>query len=164
MKGESRNKISDIFPILLFLVFTLSALGIVLASVQIYQRILKQSEDNYNTETAVAYMTEKYRNHDEKGRITVEPFMGHDAVLIRENIKEVPYVTYIYAYDGYMRELFIEEAELDKCVEDSGNRILEMQDFKAEKISDRLVHLKFTDPNGGSTEAYLSLQSSGGEG
>ena len=163
MKGESRNKISDIFPILLFLVFTLSALGIVLASVQIYQRILEQAEENYDTETAVAYMTEKFRNHDAGGSIKVEPFRGHDAILIEESIKDVPYVTYIYAYGGYMRELFTDRAGLETCIEDSGNRILEMKDFKAEKVTDRLVRLEFEDPNGGRTETYLSLRSSGGD-
>ena len=83
MKGESRNKISDIFPILLFLVFTLSALGIVLASVQIYQRILEQAEENYDTETAVAYMTEKFRNHDAGGSIKVERTVCHLHLRIR---------------------------------------------------------------------------------
>ena len=38
-----------------------------------------------------------------------------------------------------------------------------MKDFKAEKVTDRLVRLEFEDPNGGRTETYLSLRSSGGD-
>ena len=62
-----------------------------------------------------------------------------------------------------MRELFTDRAGLETCIEDSGNRILEMKDFKAEKVTDRLVRLEFEDPSGGRTETYLSLRSSGGD-
>lgn len=161
---RTRSKISDVFPILLFLVFTLSALGIVLASVQIYQKILQRAEQSYDTETAVAYLTEKFRNHDAEGSIKIDAFMGHDAVLIEENVKDVPFVTYIYAYDGYLRELYVEKEMLGGCVEDSGTRILEMKSFDAEMMSDDLAHLKFTDENGGSTETFLSIRSTGGKG
>ncbi len=67
MNAMKRSKISDVFPILLFMIFTLSALGIVLASVQIYQRIIRYANEDFETETAVAYMTEKVRSHDRNG-------------------------------------------------------------------------------------------------
>ncbi len=161
---NTRSKISDVFPILLFLVFTLSALGIVLASVQIYQKILVQAEDSYDTRTASAYLTEKFRNHDENGNIKIDKYMGLDAVLIEESVKEIPYVTYIYAYDGYLRELYIEKDKLSQCNEESGNKIIEMKNFDAEMIKDNLALVKLTDIKDKSIETYLSIHSKAGGG
>ncbi len=162
MNGKKKSSISDIFPILLFLVFTLSALGIVLASVQIYQRIVEQANESYDTETAIAYLSEKFRSHDENGSIRKDQFKGHDAIVLEDTIVDVPYVTYIYAYDGYLRELFIEKELAEGADEDSGNRILEMKDFNVGEPYDRLMHLKFTDRNGKVTDTYLSVHSTDG--
>ncbi|MCR4590834.1 MAG: DUF4860 domain-containing protein [Lachnospiraceae bacterium] len=160
---QSRNRINDIFPILLFLVFTLSALAIVLMSVQIYQRILERSEGNYNTETAAQYLTEKFRSHDENGSIAVQQFKGHNAVLLTDNVRDEVYVTCIYAYNGYLRELYTEKSSLDGCSEESGSRILEMHDFIPRKLSDRLFEMEFIDNKGESLKTCLALRSGGGE-
>ncbi len=163
MGNKSSSKINDIFPILLFLVFTLAALGVVLSSVKIYQQILRHSEKSYDTETAVSYLTEKFRSHDENGGITVGTFKGHDAVILRNVAKDVPYVTCIYAYDGYLRELYTEESALDGCSEADGTAILEMQGFSPALMSDGLIHLKFTDVSGSEMDTCLSVRSRAGQ-
>ncbi len=159
MRNRGAGRINDIFPILLFLVFTLSALGIVLASVRIYQQILKKSDSSYDTETAISYMTEKFRSHDENGSIQTGSFKGLDAVVMRSRVAEDTYVTCIYAFDGYLRELYVKESLLGECTEESGVKILEMGDFKAETVSEGLIHLRFTDISGDATDSYLSVQS-----
>ncbi len=157
-----RSKISDVFPILLFMIFTLSALGIVLASVQIYQRIIRYANEDFETETAVAYMTEKVRSHDRDGDIDTGVFCGHDAVILEDRVVDTDYVTCIYTSDGYLRELFTEKELLDGCSEDSGNPILEMDDLSVENVSDKLMYLKFTDREGKMRDTYLSVRSGGG--
>lgn len=156
-----KNRIVDVFPILLFLIFTLSALGIVTFSVQIYRSIVERAEGRFDTETAAAYVSEKFRNHDARGSIKVSDFMGNDAIAIEETIKEVPYITYIYVYDGYLRELFVETAELGACTAEDGSGILPMQSLEVESVSDRLVRLKFTDTDGKNEDTYLSIKSKG---
>ena len=163
MNTAKKGAMSDVFPILLFMIFTLSALGIVLASVQIYQRIIRFANENYDTETAVAYMTEKFRSHDKEGRIRTGSFNGHDAVILEDKVIDTDYVTYIYSSDGYLRELFTEKELLGECSEDSGNPILEMDGFRAENTSDRLIHLTFTDGKGKTVDTFLSVQSGGGD-
>lgn len=157
---ENRSsRINDIFPILLFLVFTLSALGIVMVSVQIYQKILKQSEQSYDMEIAVAYVTEKFRSHDSLGSIGTTEFAGNNALILTDTVLDETYVTIIYAHGGYLRELYVEESQLAGCNGDSGTAILEMNDFKVEKPSDTLFHLTFTDKAGGSMYTSLSVMS-----
>ena len=156
---QKKNRITDIFPMLLFLIFTLSALGIVTISVQIYRNIVERAEGRFETETAAAYVSEKFRNHDELGRIGLSDFLGNDAVTIDETIKDVPYITYIYVYDGYLRELFTEKDKLGECTAADGNEILPMASMDTESVSDRLVRLVFTDKDGKTEETYLSLKS-----
>ncbi len=157
---ENRSsRINDIFPILLFLVFTLSALGIVMVSVQIYQKILKQSEQSYDMEIAVAYVTEKFRSHDSLGSIDATEFAGSDALILTDTVVDETYVTIIYTYGGYLRELYVEKSLLEGCNGDSGTPILEMDGFRIEKPSDTLFHLTFTDMNGGSMDTSLAVMS-----
>ena len=157
---ENRNsRINDIFPILLFLVFTLSALGIVMVSVQIYQKILKQSEESYDMEIAVAYVTEKFRSHDSLGSIDVTEFAGNDALILTDQVLDETYITLIYTHGGYLRELYVEKSLLDSCNGDSGTAILEMDGFEVKKPSDSLFHLVFRDKSGGSMETSLSVMS-----
>ncbi len=156
---RKRNRITDIFPILLFLVFTLSALGIVTFSVQIYRGIVERADGRYNTETAAAYLSEKFRNHDISGSIGVSSFSGCKAITIEETIKEEPYITYIYVYDGYLRELFTKTAEVGSCNASSGSEILPMQTMEINNVSDNLLKVDLVDPEGKQEETFLSLKS-----
>jgi len=161
MNSRGRNRINDIFPILLFLVFTLIALGIVMMSVQIYRKILERSDGNYDNKTAVMYLSEKFRSHDRDGRIRVGQFKGQDAILITSPVKDEVFVTCIYAYDGYLRELYLEEELLEEAGKDSGTEILEMESFSAKELSDRLISLEFTDRSGNSLTTCLAVKSGG---
>ena len=156
---QKRNRIIDIFPMLLFLIFTLSALGIVTFSVQIYRNIVERAEGRFDTETASAYISEKFRNHDAGGAIRISEFLGNPAIAIEENVKDVPYTTYIYVYDGYLREIFSETAKLGDCMASDGNEILPMETMDIAHVSDRLVRLEFTDTEGKKEETYLSMKS-----
>ena len=161
-----KNRIVDMFPILLFLIFTLSALGIVTLSVQIYKNIVERAEGRFDTGTAAAYLSEKFRNHDADGNIVISDFQGNAAVMIEESVKEVPYVTYIYVYDGYLRELYTEKARLSGCSAADGSSILPMGSMEIQKVSDRLIRLRFKDTAGKDEETFLSIKSrtvSGGE-
>ncbi len=163
MENRGGFRINDIFPILLFLAFTLAALGTVMISVQIYQKILRQSDGSYDMETAVAYVTEKFRGHDENGCIEASSFMGHDAVVMTSRVMDETYYTYIYACDGYLRELYVSESELPSCTADSGNKILEMSEFSVVQSTDSLIKLVFKDTTGGTMDAFLSVMSRKGD-
>ncbi len=158
-----KNRIVDLFPILLFLIFTLSALGVVIYSVQIYQHIVEASEGSFDTDTSVYYITEKLRNHDRNGSIKVGQFAGEQAIILEDTVVGVPYVTYIYSHDGCLRELYAQKSEVEGMSADSGNKILDITDFEIEKVSDELLLCKFTAADGDHSEAYISVRSKGGD-
>lgn len=156
---KKRIKISDIFPVILFLVFTLSVLCFVAFSVKLYKNIVRQSESSMDADIAARYMIEKFRSHDELGNIKIDDFEGHDAVRLENLVKDVPYITYIYVYDGYLREIYAPESDLDKYGEDSGTEILEIKEMSTEMISDNLVKFVFVSKDDKISEAVVSIKS-----
>ena len=157
---KKRTSISDIFPVALFLIFTFSVMFFVIISVQLYRSIVKHSGSAEDTDIAARYMVEKIRSHDELGNISVTDYMGHEAVRLDKMVKDQPYVTYIYVYNGTLRELYVEESELSNCTEDSGTEILEISDMDIEKISDDLLRFNFSGNDNNNSEAIVSLKSS----
>ncbi len=157
---KKQTSISDIFPVALFLIFTFSVTFFVIISVQLYRSIVKHSGSSEDTDMAARYMVEKIRSHDELGNITVTDYMGHEAVRLDKMVKDQPYVTYIYVYNGTLRELYVEESELSNCMEDSGTEILEITDMNIEKISDDLLRFNFSGNDNNNSEAIVALKSS----
>ncbi|MCR5775794.1 MAG: DUF4860 domain-containing protein [Lachnospiraceae bacterium] len=156
---KKRITISDIFPVILFLVFTLSVLCFVAFSAKLYKNIVHQSESSMDTDIAARYMIEKFRSHDELGSIKIADFKGHEAVRLENRVKDELYITYIYVYDGYLREIYAPESELDNYEEDSGTEILEIKDMSTEMISDNLVRFSFVSADDKVSEAVVSIKS-----
>ena len=90
---------------------------------------MKTSSDSYSGRTALAYVTEKMHQNDENGAIADGTFDGENALVIRRRYDEKDYVTYLYAYDGYLRELFIRDGTEAKASD--GRKILATKDFEA---------------------------------
>lgn len=156
---KKKITISDILPVILFLVFTLSVLSFVAFSAKLYQNIVYQSESSMDTDIAARYMIEKFRSHDELGNIKIDDFKGHDAVRFENQVKDISYITYIYVYDGYLREIYAPQSDLDEYTEDSGTEILEIKDMSTEMISDNLVRFRFVSTDDKISEAVVSIKS-----
>ena len=101
---KKTGPIEFVFPILLFLIFTLSALFIILFAAQIYQKIVDDSSINYSANTAISYVSEKIRQGENKDGIEVGSFQDCDALILHNHVKDVDYATYIYFYDGSLYE------------------------------------------------------------
>ncbi len=156
---KRKTHISDVFPVMLLLIFTLSILSFVIFSAKLYKAVVRQSEDTVDTDIAARYMIEKIRSHDELGNIEISDFNGHTAVKMRKIVKNEPHVTYIYVYDGFLRELYAEEEDIAEYGEDSGTEILELKDMNIESLSDDLLEFKFTDQNDHESEIVVALRS-----
>lgn len=104
-----RHTADTLFTILLLLSFGCFALLLTAAGAAVYQNSVSHLEENYTSRTAVAYVTEKLRQHDQQDSITLEVIDEIPALCLRETIEQSEFVTYIYYYDGALRELFIKD-------------------------------------------------------
>ncbi len=155
-KMTKHRKIEFVFPVLIFFVFTLSALIVILFAAQIYQHTVADAAMNYNANTSVAYIREKIHQHD-NGQIGITTFDGINAIVMREDIAGETYATYIYAHNGALRELFIKNDSVSNFTADSGQKILTVRSFEAHAENDRLLSFSCEDEDGHKASAYVGV-------
>ena len=156
-RNEKKHVIDFLFPLAVFFVLAASSVAIVVLASGFYSRQVKASSDSYSGRTALAYVTEKMHQNDENGAIEDGTFDGENALVIRQRYGEKEYVTYLYAYDGYLRELFIQDGTEAKASD--GRKILATKDFEAKEISDGIFHLYCENEDGKKTDTFVSVKS-----
>lgn len=155
-RTKRKHMIDFLFPTALFFVFALSALTVILIAARIYQSTTENSSLNYTSRTSLSYISEKVHQNDVDGGITLSSFDGCDALIIKQSVGEDTYYTYIYADDKELKELFIKE-DVNADVS-SGCKILDIEDFSLEQISDNLLKISCTDQNGQTASAIIGVR------
>ena len=156
-RTERKHVIDFLFPLALFFVLTATSVALVVLASGTYSRQVQDSEDSFASRTALSYVTEKIHQADEYGAVYAGIFDGQDAIVIRQTYSEQTYVTYLYEYDGYLRELFIQDG-VDAKASD-GRKILASDSFSFEETQDGLFHLYCTNKDGSISDTYVSIKS-----
>lgn len=159
MQFHTRRKhmIDFLFPVALFFVFALSALTVILIAARIYRSSTENSSLNYTSRTSLSYISEKIHQSDRNGAVTLGSFDGCDALIMEQTVGEDTYYTYIYADNKELKELFIKEGAAADA--SSGHKILDIQDFSMEQISDKLLKFSCTDRNNQTSSTVIGIRS-----
>lgn len=155
--GKNRHIVDLLLPIALFLVLAASSLFLVLLAANVYQKNVAWEEKNYESRTCLSYVTEKIRQNDEKGGVEIGTFDGVPSIILRQNFGEQAYVTYLYCYDGMLRELFVQEG-VSASVTD-GQEILQVNDFQFSEQEDGIFKISYIDENGQEMVTYAAIKS-----
>lgn len=163
MKGKQENHIIDVlFVIALFCIFALSAIFLISIGADIYRKTVTHMESNFNSRTTFAYVTEKVRQSDISGAVTVGELDDLPALLLTEKQGDTEYITYLYEHEGFLKELMVrKDTPLGPS---AGQEIVEITEFNLEQISDRLFSFSITTNNGESCNLYVSIKTEGGTG
>lgn len=156
-RTERKHVIDFLFPLALFFVLTATSVALVVLASGTYSRQIQGSEDSFVSRTALSYVTEKIHQADEYGAVYAGTFDGQDAIMICQTYSEQTYMTYLYEYDGYLRELFIQDG-VDAKASD-GRRILASDSFSFEESQEGLFHLYCTNKDGSISDTYVSIKS-----
>ena len=156
-RTERKHVIDFLFLLALFFVLTATSVALVVLASGTYSRQVQDSEDSFASRTALSYVTEKIHQADEYGAVYAGTFDGQDAIVIRQTYSEQPYVTYLYEYDGYLRELFIQDG-VDAKASD-GRKILASDCLSFDETQDGLFHLYCTNKDGSISDTYVSIKS-----
>ncbi len=161
MKLKQENHIIDIlFVIALFCIFALSAIFLISIGANIYGKTVDHMESNFNGRTSFAYITEKIRQSDKAGSISVGELDGIPALLITESQGETQYVTYIYEYEGHLKELMVRrDTPLDPF---AGQDIMEVNGFELTQIKDNLYSFNISTNEEETYHLYVNTKSTGG--
>lgn len=135
-----------VFPIAVFFVFAASSLAVLTLSARFYRSQTTESEYHYTTRTSLSYVSEKIRQNDTDGDISIRTVEDQDCLAIKSSADGISYTTYIYEQDGMLKELFIRD-DADLHLKD-GTEIMEVGDFTMEEIDTNLFRFTSVDKDG----------------
>ena len=144
MKVRSDRGISRAFVLVLISLFMITALLVVLSGTRAYERSAETARVNADRRVSMNYALNTVRMGSFDG-ISVENRDGIDVLTVVSDFSD-EYVTYLYAYDGYLMSLFTAR-EYDFYPED-GEKVTPMQSFRAYWEQDGLLCFEMTDEDG----------------
>lgn len=143
----NRKTINILITMLLFLVFVLCALFTVLIGGMVYENIQDRMESSYTGSVALNYIANKVRQGDINGAVAVREVDSVPVLELKQEINGGTYVTQIYYYNGYIRELFTDiQSGLDLS---DGLEIIECEGLELE-MKGCLIEIRTTGADGGS--------------
>ncbi len=161
---KDQHIIDIIFILSLFCVFAVLALFVVVLGANVYKGISNVMTENYAVRTSLSYITEKIRQGDAHGEITVEQLGGGDALVITQDItnegtlQTAEYETWIYVDNGNLMELVVNAG--DEVQPGGGQPIMELKELRVEDMDGRLFKMTAVDAEGGTYESMVSLKGS----
>lgn len=158
-RTESKSNIEGLLVLVLFGIFAVCILAVLLTGAGAYERLVERQQMSYEERTVPQYLTTKVRQADRTGAVAIGEFGGVRTLELRELLGEEEYLTRIYCYEGYLRELF--SSASGEFQPEDGECILETErvDFCLEG---NLLQLVITGTDGEKTKLKLTLRSEKG--
>lgn len=154
---STEHFIDIVFTLSLFCVFAASALFVVLIGSNVYRSAAGQMAENNSTHTALSYISEKIRQADGIGNISITRLSGTDTLALTDQYNGQHYITYIYEDHNELKELF---AKADSSVSvESGQSIADINSLKMEEVRKGLYHFTVSTENGNGIDLYIHPRS-----
>lgn len=156
----TRHSIDTLFTFLLLLSFLLFSLLVAGTGSIVYQNGTDSLNKNYTSRTALSYLTEKLRQHDHTDGISIRELDGIPSLVLYEEQNGTHYCTYLYFYDGALRELFTQASNVPSA--DMGTVIAELSGFtfsveSTHDGSESVLLITVTDTEGRNNTARIHL-------
>ena len=100
---KNASTITDLLALTVFTLFAVCLLTVLLYGARIYQNLVYRGEESFEARTAAQYISTRVRQAED---VAVTDFEGCRALTIGQQLDGDVYVTRVYCYDGYIRELY----------------------------------------------------------
>lgn len=150
---NTTSKITDLMALLVFALFAMCILMVLLTGADVYRDLVREGVGGFSRRTAQQYVTTRVRQAQ---TIRMENFGGCDALVTAEETNGETYLTRIYCYDGWLRELYAAETA-DLSPED-GEKLLEAEALTL-MYGEPLLRAQITLADGSCVELILSIRS-----
>lgn len=143
----------------LFALFTVCVLMVLMLGVNTYRGVVSSVEETYQSRTCLQYIATKVGHYSGENAVTVTQFGDGDALALKGYFDGEEYVTYLYAHEGMLMELF--------CATDviltpaDGFSVLEIDELSVEAVASNLLEIACTN-QGQSATVLVSVHN--GEG
>ena len=156
---NSKSQTGTISAMGLFALFASCILIVLLSGAGIYNRIATRDASAYNARTCSTYLSTKLNAAPEAEKINIMPFGDGNAISIPEVIDGKTYITLIYCYGGWLRELFADENGMKYA--ETGAKLMEAEAFEP-VISGGLLTVNMTDGKGTASRVCHCVREGGG--
>lgn len=154
---KSKSHVIDLlFTLSLFCVFAASSLLIVVMGANVYKSTVSNMSANFDNRTSLAYTFEKVRQNDRLNGVYIGKVDDADALVLEQAVGSNIYATYIYYYEGTLREIFTRKD--NKFSPNSGNVIMKIRSFTVEKQNDNLILLTVTTDDNKKNQIFLGTR------
>lgn len=109
MNRSSHSLVEVVLVLLLLVLIALSVFSATELGSRAYLALQARQDADSDLRIAVSYLNIKIRKNDNAGALSIQPdpFGGQTALLIRQEIEGSPYITWVYLYEGNLRELLV---------------------------------------------------------
>ena len=143
--------------LLLGAVFLFLSIGLVLLGGSVYRRVVADSQENDRMRTTLSYIANQVRRTDTAGNVQVDKFYGQDALLLMQDFDGIECITYLYCWEGSLRELFVEKGfELEP---QAGLPLIPLDDISFTLSGEGLINVEALFENGKSGRLVLTPRS-----
>ena len=158
---NSSRKIDTVFIVSLFVMFAITAILLILIGARQYRFTADSMNRNYEIRTASSYLTEKVHQSDTITGVSVVDFSVGSALALTDRQNNQTYITYIYYYDGVLKELFVKEDAA--FTPSAGQTIVQLHGFIPEVVHTGLIRITFTNTQNKEHSNYLDINAASGK-
>ena len=156
VNDRQKHIVDVIFVLALFAFFALSSIMLIALGANVYKRNVEKTSENTDLRTSAAYVSQKVRQNDFHGDVSVSSFDNLQALVLNETINDVSYSTRLYFHDGYLCELF---SRTDLTMNASaGTKIMPLKSMLFTALSDDLTRVDFVEPDGTARSVFLDVR------
>lgn len=143
-----------VLVLFLLILIAISVFTLAVTGSQSFLRLESNQRHNSDLRIGISYLDVKLKQNDRAGAIEAVDLPGtsQSALRISRQIGDQTYYTWIYAYDEYLCELFIQKGR--EFEPELGSRIAPAADLSVARVADDAMQvvLTGTDVSGGSSE------------
>lgn len=159
-KQEHRHIVDILFVLALFGLFTISALMLVTVGAEVYRNTVEDMDSNYEARTSFAYLTEKIRQNDATGSVSIGMLENIPALILSQTIDDQEYLTYLYYHEGCLKELLMKKgADLVGDPLSAGNTVMPLAKLDMALAGDSLISFRLTTLEGQEKSLLISTRS-----
>lgn len=157
MKQRKEHMTDILFVMALFCVFSASSLLVVIFGANVYRGVSRQMSLNYDLRTSLTYLAEKVRQGDTRGNVLLSQVGEEDALVLRQEMEQGVYHTWIYPSQGTLYEVTVREDTPVKPGD--GQAIMALQGLELQAVGERLIELRVTGSDGSTYDTTMYLRS-----
>ena len=154
-----KNFYSFLVVLVLFCVFAMVFLLLVSVGGGVYKKTVNRMDESYEIRTTLSYIANKVRSAESEN-VRVFSQDGQNILAINDMVGEEEYVTYIYFYDGLLKELYQKKGK--PVAMDFGTEIVQTGSVDIVREKD-LLTISMKTSGGTSESMTIYLPEPGGE-